>query len=190
MNILDYVILGILAISMIVGFIKGFIKQLLTVGGIIVVALLTATVSPFVQNWLTGVIESDGTRAAVAMFGTVILLIAVYSVLAWLIGKLLKKIHIIKILDKILGGVMGIAVVYLVFAVIIGLFTMTGEGFLPTLKSLLGESIETSWFSTNIYSNNFFGKWVIEGIAEKLIQNFKPAEEAARVFGSGIRIWS
>ena len=180
MNLIDYVIFAILVISMIVGFVKGFIKQLLTVGGIIVVALLTATVSPFVQNWLAAYIEAEGTRAAVAMFATVILLSAVYGLLAWLLGKFLKKIKLIKHLDRILGGVMGIAVVYLVFAVIFGLFTMTGEGFLPTLKGFLGEPIENSWFNAHVYSNNFFGKWVIEGIAEKLIQNFKPAEEAAR----------
>ena len=176
MNYIDYVIFAILAISLVVGFFKGLIKQLLTVGGIIVVALLTATVSPFVQNWLSGLIEAEGTRTAVAMFATVILLSVVYGVLAWLLGKLLKKINLIKFLDKLLGGVMGIAVVYLAFAVIFGLFTMTGEGFLPSLKSFLGEPIQNSWFNAHIYNNNFFGKWVIQGIAEKLIQNFQPAE--------------
>ena len=184
MNVIDYVIFGILAISMIIGFFKGLLKQLLTFGGIIVVALLTATVSPFVQNWLSGVIEAEGTRAAVAMFATVVLLAVVYGVLAWLIGKLLKKIKIIKALDKILGGVMAIAVVYFTFAVIFGLFTMTGEGFLPTLKGWIGDAINNSWFGQKIYSvdANFFGKWVIEGIAEKLISNFQPAEEAALAF--------
>ena len=185
MNIIDYIILGILAISMIVGFVKGLIKQLLTFGGIIVVALLTATVSPWVQSWFASSIESEGTRAAVAMFATVILLAVVYGVVAWLIGKLLKRIHLIKVLDKILGGVMGIAVVYFTFAVIFAVFTQTGEGFLPTLKSWLGESIENSWFNAHVYNNNFFGNWVINGIAEKLIQNFKPSEEAARAFVLG-----
>ena len=174
MNFIDYIIFAILAISMIVGFVKGFIKQLLTFGGIIVVALLTATLSPIVQGWLSGVIEAEGTRAAVAMFATFIVLAIVYGVLAALLRKLLNKIHLVKIIDKILGGIMGIAVVYLVFAVIFGLFTMTGEGFLPLLKSLIGEPIETSWFNANIYNNNFFGEWVIRDIAEKLIQNLQP----------------
>ena len=182
MNILDYVILGVLAIGMIIGLVKGLIKQLLTVGGIVVVALLTATVSPFVQNWLSGVIAAEGTRAAVAMFASVVLIAVVYGVIAWLISKALKKVKIIKALDKILGGVVSIVVVYLVFAVIFGVFTMTGEEFLPKLKSLLGDQIENSWFAQKIYGVdvNFFGKWVVEGIAEKLIQSFQPAEEAAR----------
>ena len=176
MNVLDYIILALLAVSMIIGFVKGFIKQVLTVAGIIVVALLTATVSPWVQSWFTGVIESEGTRAAVAMFATVILLAVGYGVLAWLVTKLLKRIRIIKVLDRVLGGVMGIAVVYLVFAVVFALFTQTGEGFLPKLKEWLGESIQNSWFNNHIYNHNFFGDWVINGIAEKLIQSFKPAE--------------
>ena len=177
MNYIDYIIFAILAISMIMGFIKGLIKQLLTVGGIIVVALLTATFTPFVQGWLDGIMSQE-TGAAVAMFATVILLSVVYSLLAWLLRKLLNRIHIIKILDKVFGGVMGIVVVYLVFAVIFGVFTMTGDGFLPLLKSGLQEGFQNSWFGQNIYTlkGNFFGKWVIEGIAEKLIQNLQPAE--------------
>lgn len=177
MNVIDYVILGILVVSMIIGFVKGLLTQLLTVAGIIVVALLTATVSPFVQSWLVNVIAEEGVRAAVAMFATVILLSAAYGVVAWLIGRLLKKIKVIKTLDVIFGGVMGIAVVYLVFAVIFALFTQTSETFLSSLKGLIGDKLETSWFGTHIYSGdkNFFGTWVINDIAQKLIQSFQPA---------------
>ena len=181
MNILDYVILGVVAISLVIGLVKGLIKQLLTVVGIIAVATLTATVSPFVENWLSGVIAAEGTRAAVAMFASVVLIAVVYGVIAWLIGRAFKKVKIIKAVDKILGGVVSIVVVYLVFAVIFGVFTMTGEEFLPKLKSLLGDQIENSWIAQKIYGVdvNFFGKWVVEGIAEKLIKSFQPAGEAA-----------
>ena len=180
MNVLDYVIFAFLAISMIIGFVKGFIKQLLTVGGFIVVPLLTATLTPYVQNWFSGIEALSNISAPMAMFATLIALAIVYAILAWLIGKLLKKIKLIKALDKILGGLMGIVVVYLLFAVVFGVFTLTSEEFLPTLRSLLGDSIETSWFNANVYSNNFFGNWVINGIYEKLIENFPQAEEAAR----------
>lgn len=177
MNILDYIILAVLAVSVIVGFIKGLLKQLLTVVGIVVVVTLTATVTPWVQSWLVGVIESEGTRAAVAMFAAVILLAAVYGIVAAIIGRLLKKVKFIKALDKILGGVMGVVVVYIVFAVVFALFNDTSTEFLPRLRGLLGEAIENSWFNTHIYSNNFFGDWVINGIAERLIQSFQPATE-------------
>ena len=184
MNTLDYVILVLLGVSLVVGFIKGFIKQLLAVGGVLVITTLTATVTPYVDGWIAPYIESEGTRAAVAMFGAVVLLAAAYGLVGWLIGKILKKVSIIKVLDKVLGGVVGVVVVYLIFAVVFALLTQTGEIFLPKIKSLLGEQLETSWFAQNIYGEgkNFFGDWVINGIFEKLLEAMKPAEAAARIF--------
>ena len=175
MNVLDFIILAILALSMVIGFFKGLIKQLLTVVGIVVVAMLTAIVAPYVQNWFASTEMAEGTRSAVAMFATVILLAVVYSILAMLVSRLLKRFHLIKMLDRLLGGAMGIVVVYLVFAVIFALILNTSAEFLPKLKSWLGESFGNGFFGTKIYKNNFFGDWVINDIAEKLIKSFKPA---------------
>ena len=180
MNTLDYVIFVALAVCLVIGFIKGFIKQLLAVGGVIVITTLTATVTPYVDNWIAPYIASEGTRAAVAMFGAVILLAVAYSLVGWLIGRILKKISIIKALDKILGGVVGVVAVYLIFAVVFALLTQTGDMFLAKITAMLGDSIATSWFNTHVYSNNFFGNWVINGIWEKLSESLNPAEEAAR----------
>ena len=187
MNTLDYVILGALAISLVIGFLKGFIKQLLAVGGVVVITTLTATVTPYVDTWIAPYIESEGTRAAVAMFGAVILLAAVYGLVGWIIGKILKKVSIIKVLDKVLGGVVGIVVVYLIFAVVFALLTQTGEIFLPRIKALLGDSIDSSWFAQNVYGEgkNFFGDWVINGIAQRLLDSLVPPAEA---YVSGIQI--
>ena len=186
MNTLDYVILVALAASLVIGFVKGLIKQLLAVGGIIVITTLTATVTPYVDSWIAPYIESEGTRAAVAMFGAVILIAAVYGLVGWLIGRILKKIKIFNLLNRVLGGVVGVVVVYLIFAVVFALLTQTGEIFLPKIKALLGESIETSWFAQNVYGNgrNFFGNWVINGIAQRLLDSLVPPAEA---YVSGIR---
>ena len=175
MNILDYVIIAIFVLSTVLGVFKGFIKQALTIIGVIVVATLTATVTPYVQNWLTSVIADDNTRAVVAMIASVLLLVAAYSVFALLIQRVLKKIKIIKFVDSLLGGLIGASVVYFSFAVIVALFNSTGDGFLPHIKSLVGDSFTTSWVVTKVYANNFFGDCVINGIAEKLINSLKPA---------------
>ena len=178
MNNIDYVILVLLAVSLVIGFLKGFIKQLLAVGGIIVITLFTATVTPYVDTWLAPYIVSDGTRAAVAMFGAIILISLVYALIGLIIRKLLKKISIIKALDKVLGGVVGVVIVYLIFAVVFALLTQTGDIFLPNVKAALGEKIEASWFAQNVYAEgkNFFGEWVVNGIFEKLTEAMQPAE--------------
>ena len=175
MNVLDYIVLALFIASTVFGFFKGFFKQILTVIGVIVVATLTATVSPYVQNWFVSVIDNENTRTVIAMIVTVILLIAIYSLAATLLQRVLKKINIVKVVDKLLGGLIGFAVVYFACAVIFALFLGTSDAFLPLLKSKLGDSFQNSWIGTHIYGNNFFGDWVINGIAEKILQSLQPA---------------
>lgn len=175
MNVLDYIVLALLVANTVIGILKGFLKQLLAIVGVFVIATLTATLTPIVQNWLVNVIANDGVRSAVAMIVAVLLLGVGYSFLATLLLRILKKIHILKLVDRILGGVIGFAVVYLVFAVIFALFNNTSESFLASIKGWAGESFQNSWFATHIYANNFFGDWIINGIAEKLLNSLQPA---------------
>ena len=175
MNVLDYIIIALFVASTVYGLFKGLIKQALTIVGVIVVAMLTATVAPYVQSWLAGVIADENTRTVVAMIASVVLLVAAYSLLALIVQRLLKKVKVINVVDRLLGGLIGFAVVYFVFAVIFALLNDTAETFMPLLKGWLGDSFKNSWFATHIYSNNFFGHWIINGIAEKLINNLQPA---------------
>ena len=175
MNILDYVILAIFALGTVIGIFKGFLKQILTVVGVIVVATLTATVQPYVQSWLTKAIASENTRSVVSLIATVILLIVAYSLFALLIRRILRGVSILKLADRILGGLIGFAVVYFVFAVIVALFLQTSETFMPTIKGWLNDDFQGSWIVTKIYGKNFFGDWIIKDIAEKLINRLRPA---------------
>ena len=175
MNVLDYIVIALFVAGTVNGIFKGLIKQVLMVIGVIVVAMLTATVTPYVQSWLVNIIENESTRTIVAMVASVILLIVAYSILAAIVRRLLTKLKIIGFLDKLLGAVIGFAAMYFVFAVIFALFTETGESFMPTLKSWAGDAFNTSWVGTHIYANNFFGDWVINDIAEKILNGLQPA---------------
>lgn len=175
MNILDYIILVLLVVCTAIGFFKGFIKQVLAIVGVFVVVTLTATVSPYVQNWLANVITNENTCAVLAMIGAALLITVVYSMLALLVRRLLKNIAIVKALDRVLGGFIGLALVYLVFAVIFALLNSTSETFMAATKNLLGDTFNNSWFGTHIYANNFFGDWIIKGIAEKILNSLQPA---------------
>lgn len=177
MNVLDYVILALAIAGIVIGLFRGFIKLVLTAIGVIVVATLTATVEPYVQNWFVNTSIDEGTRNVVAMIATVLLLAAVYGLLAFIVGKLLRKVKIISVLDRLLGGLVGFAVVYFVFSVFFALLSGTGETFLPLLKSSLGESIQNSWIATHVYKNNFFGDWIINGIAAKLLERLQPSTD-------------
>ena len=175
MNVLDYIVIILVVASTVNGIFKGFIKQTLTIVGVIVVAMLTGTVSPFVEGWLVNVINDVNTRMLVAMIATVVLLIVVYTILALIVRRLLKKVKIIGFLDKVLGGLIGFGVMYFVFAVIFALFLDTGDNFMPHIKSWIGDSFQNSWIGTHIYGNNFFGDWVIGKIAEVISSGLNPA---------------
>lgn len=175
MNVLDYIILVLVVASTVNGIFKGFIKQVLTIIGVVVVATLTATIAPYVQNWFVNLIEDEGKRTMIAMIVAAVLLIVVYTIVALILQRLLKKVKIIGFLDKILGGLVGFGVIYFVFAVIFALFLDTGENFMPLIKSWVGDTFTNSWIGTHIYGNNFFGDWVIINIAEKILNSLQPA---------------
>ena len=175
MNVLDYVILALAAVSVIHGIFKGFIRQVLVIVGIIVVAMLTATVQPYIQSWLTNLIPDDSKRAVVAMILSVILLIVAYAILASLIHRILKNITILNVVDKVLGGLIGVAVVYFVFAIFFALLLETDEAFMPAFKLLLGDSVQNSWIANKVYSNNFFGSFIVKDIAERILNSLQPA---------------
>ena len=169
MNILDWVIIGLAAIALIVGAIKGLIKQLFTIIGVVTVAPLTALVSPYVSNLLAGLISNESTCALVAMIVSVVLIIVVYTILALLIQRLFKKVKVLKAVNIIFGAILGVAAIYFVMAVLIAIINNTGDNFLPTVKGWVGEYFQNSWIVNNIYQNNFFGDWVVNDIAMKLL---------------------
>lgn len=175
MNAIDIVFIVALALCVVLGIFKGVIKQALTILGIFTVATLTATVAPYVQGWFANLIADENTRSVIAMIIAALLLAVVYALVALLVTKLLKKLKIIGVLDRILGGVLGFAVTYMLFAVVFALFNDTGEGFMPLLKGAVGGAFKESWVANHIYANNFFGRWVVVGIAQKLLDSLTPA---------------
>lgn len=178
MNVLDYIILLLLVAGVVRGLFKGLLKQVLTVASILVVVLLTATFTPYTQKWLSSVIENENTRSVIAMLTAALLLGIACALVSALIRRLLTSVSVLKTADRLLGGVLGLAVVYMIFAVLFSLFNSTGEEFLPLLKRVVGETFATSWFANTIYANNFFGDWVVVGIAQKMLDSISPAEEA------------
>ncbi len=167
MNIVDYIVLGCMAVALVVGILKGFLKQIFAVVGVFVVAIGTSYLSPYPEQWLASVIENDSTRSLVALIATFIVLALVYGMVTALISKLVNKVHVLGTVNRILGAVLAVAVVYLVFAVIIGFLLGTSETFLPNIKKLAHDAFAESWVANNIYKNNFFGDWLVQLLGEK-----------------------
>ncbi|MCM1289568.1 MAG: CvpA family protein [Corallococcus sp.] len=169
MVVLDYVILGCLALGLILGLWKGFIRQIFAIAGIFLVGLGTSLLSPYPDKWLSGVIQSDTWRHITAIAITFVVLGIIYAIVTKLISKLVNKIPILGWLNRLLGAIFSVAVVYMVFAVVVAIVLRATSGFIANLQT----DFLNSWFVNKIYGGlnfdkNFFGNWLVNMFVEKI----------------------
>lgn len=170
MQIIDYVIIGIAVIGLIIGLVRGLVEQLLTLLGIVAVAVGTSYLFKFPVQWLSGVIPNEKITAIVSIILTATVLAVIYGVIASLVKKPFKSIKMFKAVDKILGGVIAVAVVYALIALLVEALTRTDIEFLAKMNEVLAPQMESSVIVNSVYSNNFFGKWIFDVISNGIAQ--------------------
>lgn len=169
MVILDYIILGCLVLGLVIGFWKGFIGQIFAIAGIFLVGLGTSLLSPYPDKWLAGLIKSDTVRHLVAIIVTLVVLGIIYAILSKFISKLVNKIPVLGWLNRLLGAIFSVAVVYMVFGVVVAIVMRATQGAIANLQS----HFIKSWFVNKIYGGldfdkNFFGNWLVNLFVEKI----------------------
>lgn len=108
LNILDIVILVVLGLSALVGLIRGFVREVLSLGAWISSAWLTLTLLPqsraFVQNY----IEDPLWSGIIGGVGSFLLIIVILTIIARLISKAVQASDLIGPLDRTLGIFFGL----------------------------------------------------------------------------------
>lgn len=170
MQVIDYVIIGIAVIGLIIGLVRGFIEQLLALLGIVAIAVGTSYLFQLPQQWLASVIPDEKIASIVAIVLTVIVLGIVYGVIAHFVKKPFKSIKLIKAIDKLLGGVLSVAVVYALLAIFIEALTRTDIEFMAKINEMVAPHMENSVIVNTVYANNFFGKWIFDVISNGIAQ--------------------
>ena len=169
MILLDYIYLIALGVGIFLGLWRGFIKQIFALGGVLVIAVGTTYLAPVTAKVL-GVIQTDVTRNIVAMVVTLLVLSMVYGVITRLISRLVNKTPVLGKVNRILGAVFAVAVVYLGFGFVTALIVETSQEFLPSVKAIF----EQSWIVRVVYGGaanpqrNFFGHWLLRVMVEKI----------------------
>ncbi len=105
---IDLIILLIVLISLIVGIVRGFVKELSVIVGLILGIYIAVTRYPSFEKYILKLITNP-TAAKVVSFALIFLVV---FFLVILLGVLLQKaIHLVMLgwLDKLIGGVFGIA---------------------------------------------------------------------------------
>ena len=106
MEYADYVILGVIAISILVGAIRGFIKEAFSLVVWAAAFLVAFQYSGALALQLENHIELPSARTSLAFAGLFLSVLLVGGLLTFLIGKLVEKTGLSGT-DRLLGGVFG-----------------------------------------------------------------------------------
>lgn len=124
MNVLDYTILVVMGISALVGLLRGFVRETISLLVWIAAFWLAMTYSAAVAGRLAGFIHQPSLRVATAFVALFVLVLLVGVAINYLLASLLKKAGL-RISDRILGVIFGLARGGLVVGLVIVLAELT-----------------------------------------------------------------
>lgn len=165
MNWVDYCVLGILAVSTLVGVLRGFVREALNLSSWILAIIATIVLAPPFERWLAGLIALDAARLVIAYLTVFVLALIVGSVVTHFVANAIRRTPFSGV-DRVLGGGFGTArgaliVVLLVAAA--GLTVLDQESWWQEARLL-------PWFEP-------MAEWVHEQLPDGWIEDIKPQSE-------------
>ena len=142
MSWLDYAILGVLAVSMVWGIWRGFVREVISLAGWVLAFLAANAVAGPLGDALPTSISSPEVRVLVAFLIVFIFTLSIATVAGMLLSRLLKAAGLGG-LDRTLGGLFGLArgvVILLALAIAAGLTTVPRH---PLWKESVGAGMLT-----------------------------------------------
>lgn len=129
-SLTDWVLLGILLTSMVVGLWRGLVYEVLSLAGWVAAFILAQWLAPDVVVHLTFLHEA-ATEVQYAVAFTLVFVLALFAagMLSWLVKKLVESVGL-RPVDRALGGIFGLArgvVLLLALTVVLQLLGMTTE---------------------------------------------------------------
>lgn len=178
MTALDWIFIAALALGIVLGLIKGFLKPLFSVLGLVVVTMGTSFLSPVVQGWMMNANMSDSVRSLVAVIISAFILLIACGVIFFILRKIITRKRSINVVNRLIGAVLGVVIVYLVFAIVIA-WISGPMGEIAGLNEKFGEEVSSSWIATHLYVKNPFGKLVVDKMAEKMLEIIQNSNQEA-----------
>ena len=180
MNVFDWIFIVALGLGLVLGLIKGFLKPLLSAIGFVVIAFGASLFAPVVQGWLMGIEMNEDLRPLLALVIAIVGLVIVWVLVSLILRKIITRRKGVGILNRIIGAVLGVLIVYLVFAVLVAFIVGPLGGLMPFITNKLGPEVEASWVRAHIYTDNgnFFGNWIIGRMAEKILEIIQGSQGA------------
>lgn len=121
MNILDIVIIAIIAVSGLVGVFRGFVREVMSLIGWVVSAWLAWRYANVFAPVFDSIIQSPDVRKAASFISIFLLSLVLFALLSYFISKIMNK-SALKGMDRTLGLVFGLlrgAIIIAVLAILI-----------------------------------------------------------------------
>lgn len=107
MNWADYVILAVFAVSILIGLMRGFTREVLGVLGWVLAFWVAFTFTHAVAEWMTPHIATPSVRRAAAFGGLFLLTLLLTSLLTFFVGRLIRD-GALASADRTLGAGFGL----------------------------------------------------------------------------------
>lgn len=129
MAVVDWVLLGVLLASMLVGAWRGLVFEVLSLAGWLAAFVVAQVLAPQVAGWLPMGNASVPLRYAAAFALVFVLTVFAAGLLAWLVKKMIEAVGL-RPIDRVLGAVFGLlrGVVLLLAATVVVGMTPLAQG--------------------------------------------------------------
>lgn len=133
----DAIVLGVMLLSCLFAFFRGFVKEILSLGAWIGAGLITLFYFKDVAKWLTPHFKSEMVAGGLATLGLYIVSLIAFSIVNGIIMRMMKEGGDIGILDNTLGLIFGafrgafiLSLGYLILTIV-----MTEDSYPPWIKT-------------------------------------------------------
>ncbi|HYH41477.1 MAG TPA: CvpA family protein [Burkholderiales bacterium] len=124
MTLFDYVVLAIVAASVMLSVLRGFVREVIALGAWVAAFLAASLLGATVASWLATSIADASIRALVAFGAVFMITLLSVSLLAMAVSGLMKKAGL-GLEDRLLGGFFGFARGMLIVMVLVLLAGLT-----------------------------------------------------------------
>lgn len=107
LQIIDWIFLFILVLSFIVGLIRGIVREVVSLSGLIASFMLSRAYAGEAGEWLASIIGFEHAQYAVGFAVVFIGVMLTTALIVWVLGKLINATGLM-LLDRILGSLFGI----------------------------------------------------------------------------------
>ena len=118
MTLLDYAVFAIVGVSMLLGVIRGFVREVMALGSWVVAFIVSSAYGGDVAPLLAQQIPDEKWRVLAAVVAVFVVVLVVVNIMAMLASKLIKSAGL-AIEDRLLGSVFGLARGVLVVLVLV-----------------------------------------------------------------------